>query len=165
MAVLGLRFLVLILFFISFVQCRTLRLNSSDDLISDGIDNVYNQYLVLSANVSIASANTCQHPYGFLPCAENAGGYIFQIVIYQGLLIFGEKQLGTGTVVLFNIFGTNKFVGVIVRILMGLPAILMMICTVHLRHIHEAHNLNIETYGDADWASCHNVEIVCFMDD
>ncbi|KAL2494776.1 Calcium-binding EF-hand family protein [Forsythia ovata] len=92
-----------------------------------GIDNVDNQKLVLSANVSMASSNTCQHQYGFLPCAENAGGYIFQIVIYQGLLIFGEKQLSTGTKVLFNIFGTNKIVGIIFRILVGLPAMLMMI--------------------------------------
>ncbi|KAL2494770.1 sodium/calcium exchanger family protein/calcium-binding EF hand family protein [Forsythia ovata] len=110
MAVLGFRFLVLILFFISIVQCRILRLNSSDDLISDGVDNVDNQYLVLSENVSIASANTCQHQYGFLPCAENVGGYIFQIMIYQGLLIFGEKQLSTGTNVLLAMFGANKIV-------------------------------------------------------
>ncbi|XP_022893247.1 sodium/calcium exchanger NCL-like [Olea europaea var. sylvestris] len=126
MAVLGLRFLVLI-FFISFVQCRMLRLNSSDDLILDGIDHLDKQSSVHSANVSIASANTCQHQYGFLPCAENAGGYIFEIVIYQGVLSFGEKQLSTGTKFLFNILGTGKIVGIIFRILVGLPAMLMMI--------------------------------------
>lgn len=130
MAVLGLRFLVLI-FFISFVQCRMLRLNSSDDLISDGIDHLDKQSSVHSANVSIASANTCQHQYGFLPCAENAGGYIFEIVIYQGVLSFGEKQLSTGTKFLFNILGTGKIVGIIFRILVGLPAMLMMIGIVH----------------------------------
>ncbi|CAI9783711.1 unnamed protein product [Fraxinus pennsylvanica] len=126
MAILGLRFLVLILF-INCIQCRMLRLNSSDDLISDGIDRLDNQSPVHGANVSSSSANTCQHQYGFLPCAENAGGYIFQIVIYQGLLIFGEKQLSTGTKVLFNILGTGKIVGIIFRILVGLPAMLMMI--------------------------------------
>ncbi|KAL2494932.1 sodium/calcium exchanger family protein/calcium-binding EF hand family protein [Forsythia ovata] len=127
MAVLALRFLVLILF-ISFVQCRILRLNSSDDLlISDGIDLVDNQSPILTANVSIASKNTCDHQYGFLPCAENAGGYIFQILIYQGLLMFGEKEMSTGSRVLFNILGTSNIVGIIFRILVGLPAILMMI--------------------------------------
>ncbi|KAL2494772.1 Calcium-binding EF-hand family protein [Forsythia ovata] len=127
MTVLALRFLVLILF-ISFVQCRILRLNSSDDLlISNGIDRVDNQSPILTANVSIASTNTCDHQYGFLPCAENAGGYIFQILIYQGLLMFGEKELSTGSRVLFNIIGTSNIVGIIFRILVGLPAILMMI--------------------------------------
>ncbi|KAL2494777.1 sodium/calcium exchanger family protein/calcium-binding EF hand family protein [Forsythia ovata] len=127
MAVLALRFLVLILF-IGFVQCRILRLNSSDDLlISDGIDLVDNQSPILTANVSIASKNTCDHQYGFLPCAENAGGYIFQILIYQGLLMFGEKVMSTGSRVLFNILGTSNIVGIIFRILVGLPAILMMI--------------------------------------
>ncbi|KAL2475268.1 sodium/calcium exchanger family protein/calcium-binding EF hand family protein [Abeliophyllum distichum] len=121
MAVLALRFLVLILF-ISFVQCRILRLNSSDDLISDGIDRVDN-----TANVSIASANTCEHQYDFLPCAENAGGYIFQILIYQGLLMFGEKEMSTGSRVLFNSLGTSNIVGIIFRILVGLPEILMMV--------------------------------------
>lgn len=130
MAVLGLRFLVLI-FFISFVQCRMLRLNSSDDLISDGIDHLDKQSSFHSANVSIASAKTCQHQYGFLPCAENAGGYIFEIVIYQGLLSFGEKQLSTGTKFLFNILGTGRTVGIIFRFLVGLPAMLMMIGIVH----------------------------------
>ncbi|KAL2494933.1 sodium/calcium exchanger family protein/calcium-binding EF hand family protein [Forsythia ovata] len=132
MAVLALRFLVLILF-ISFVQCRILRLNSSDDLISDGIDRVDNdnQSPILAANVSIASPNTCEniceHQYGFLPCAENAGGYIFQILIYQGLLMFGEKEMSTGSRVLFNSLGTSNIVGIIFRILVGLPEILMMV--------------------------------------
>ncbi|CAI9783707.1 unnamed protein product [Fraxinus pennsylvanica] len=124
MAVHALRFFVLILF-ISFVQCRILRLNSSDDLISDGID--HNKSPILTANVSISIANTCEHQYGFLPCAENAGGYIFQILTYQGILMFGEKELRTGSRVLFNILGTSNIFGIIYRILVGLPEILIMI--------------------------------------
>ncbi|XP_022847570.1 sodium/calcium exchanger NCL-like [Olea europaea var. sylvestris] len=126
MAIHALRFLVLILF-ISFVQCRILRLNSYDDLMSDGIDNVDDKSPILTANVSISSAHTCEHQYGFLPCAENAGGYIFQILIYQGILMFGEKELSTGSRVLFNILGASNIVGIIFRILVGLPAILIMI--------------------------------------
>ncbi|XP_022894025.1 sodium/calcium exchanger NCL2-like [Olea europaea var. sylvestris] len=126
MAIHALRFLVLILF-ISFVQCRILRLNSSDDLISDGVDRIDNQSSILYANVSISSTNTCEHQYGFLPCAENAGGYIFQILIYQGLIMFGEKELTAGSRVLFNILGASNIVGIIFRILVGLPAILIMI--------------------------------------
>ncbi|CAI9783709.1 unnamed protein product [Fraxinus pennsylvanica] len=126
MAIQALRFFVLILL-ISFVHCRILRLNSSDDLISDGIDRVDNESPILTANVSVSSTNTCNHQYGFLPCAENAGGYIFQILIYQGLLMFGEKELSTGSRVLFNILGASNIVGIIFRILVGLPAILIMI--------------------------------------
>ncbi|KAL2519109.1 sodium/calcium exchanger family protein/calcium-binding EF hand family protein [Abeliophyllum distichum] len=93
---------------------------------TDGIDHVDSQYPALTANGYLLSASTCQHTYGFLPCAENAGGYIFQILVYQGLLIFAEWQVSRGSKVLFNIFGNRNFVGIIFRILTSLPAMLMM---------------------------------------
>ncbi|XP_022893245.1 sodium/calcium exchanger NCL-like [Olea europaea var. sylvestris] len=126
MAIHALRFLVVILF-ISFVQCRILELKSSDDLISDGIDRVDDKSSILTGNVTISSRNTCEHQYGFLPCAENAGGYIFQILTYQGILMFGKKELSTGSRVLFDILGTSNIFGIIYRILVGLPEILIMI--------------------------------------
>lgn len=113
--------------FISSVHGRILRSNASTDLISDGIDRVDSESPALTTNGYLLSESTCQHTYGFLPCAENAGGYIFQIFIYQGLLIFGEKLLGEGSKVLFNIFSNSKIVGIIFRILTGLPAMLMVI--------------------------------------
>ncbi|KAL2494765.1 sodium/calcium exchanger family protein/calcium-binding EF hand family protein [Forsythia ovata] len=118
--------LMVLIFFTTFVKGRILKINSSDDLISDGIDHVDSQYPALTAKGYLLSASTCQHTYGFLPCAENAGGYIFQIAVYQGLLIFGEWKLSTGSKVLFNIFGNSNFVGIIFRILTSLPAMLMM---------------------------------------
>ncbi|KAL2494774.1 Calcium-binding EF-hand family protein [Forsythia ovata] len=121
-----LSFMVLVSF-INSIHGRILRTNSTDDLISDGIDHVHSESPALTANGCLLSASTCQHTYGFLPCAENAGGYIFQILIYQGLLIFGEKQLSMGSKVLFNIFNNSKIVGIIFRILTGLPAMMMMI--------------------------------------
>ncbi|XP_022847540.1 sodium/calcium exchanger NCL-like [Olea europaea var. sylvestris] len=117
--------------FISSVHGRILRINSSDDLISDGIDHVQDQSQTLTANDVLVSTSTCQHTYGFLPCAENAGGYIFQILVYQGLLVFGGMQLSIGSKVFFKIleikFHTSKYVGIIFRILMGLPSMMMMI--------------------------------------
>ncbi|KAL2494931.1 sodium/calcium exchanger family protein/calcium-binding EF hand family protein [Forsythia ovata] len=121
-----LSFMVLVSFMNS-IHGRILRINSTDDLISDGIDHVHSESPALTENGYLLSASTCQHTYGFLPCAENAGGYIFQILIYQGLLIFGEKQLSMGSKVLFNIFNNSKIVGIIFRILTGLPAMMMMI--------------------------------------
>ncbi|CAA3027860.1 Hypothetical predicted protein [Olea europaea subsp. europaea] len=124
---------LVIMLLMSTVHGRILSLNSSDDLISGGIDGVDDQSVALTANDVLMSASTCHHTYGFLPCAENAGGYIFQILVYQGLLIFGEMQLGTGSKNFFNIlenyFGTSKFVSIIFRILMELPAMMMMIYT------------------------------------
>ncbi|CAI9783717.1 unnamed protein product [Fraxinus pennsylvanica] len=123
--------IMLLMSFISTVHGRILIINSSDDLISDGIDRVDDQSVALTANDVLVSASTCHHTYGFLPCAENTGGYIYQILVYQGLLVFGEMQLSIGSKVFFKIlenrFGTGKYVSIIFRILMGLPAMMMMI--------------------------------------
>ncbi|KAI3456189.1 hypothetical protein Pfo_012852 [Paulownia fortunei] len=127
MAAVALR-LILLVFLIIIVQGRILRLNSSDDhLISDGVDHLENQASSVSANTGPSIPNTCDHQYGFLPCAENAAGYIFQILVYQGLLIFGEKQIDRGSKVVFNILGAGKFGGIIFRILMALPSMMLMI--------------------------------------
>ncbi|KAL9146273.1 hypothetical protein ABFS82_13G099800 [Erythranthe guttata] len=118
--------LILLVFFISVVHGRILTLHSSDDhLISDGVDRlVENQS---SSTIDLSATSTCDHQYGFLPCSENAAGYIFQIMVYQGLLIFGEKQIGKGSKVLFHIIGAGKFGGIIFRILMALPSMMLMI--------------------------------------
>lgn len=113
--------LILLIFLISTVHGRILRLNSSDDhLISDGIEK-------RSSAVGESIPSACDHQYGFLPCAENAAGYIFQMLVYQGLLIFGEKQIGKGSKVLFQIIGAGKFGGIIFRILTALPSMMLMI--------------------------------------
>ncbi|XP_073146437.1 sodium/calcium exchanger NCL-like [Henckelia pumila] len=123
---------IIVIFLSSIVQGRIIKLNSSNDLVSDGVnDHVANNgssYIVLSADSSPANGG-CSHTYGFLPCAENAGGYIFEIIVYQGLLIYGERQLGKGSKVLFHILGTGKFGGIIFRILMALPSMMLMIVT------------------------------------
>ncbi|XP_073038474.1 sodium/calcium exchanger NCL-like [Primulina eburnea] len=130
MAALALNVIVLI-FFSSVVQGRIIQLSSSNDLISDGVSDVENypsSYIVSSTDSSPGHGG-CTHKYGFLPCAENAGGFIFQIFVYQGLLIYGERQLGKGSKVLFHILGTGKFGGIIFRILMALPSMMLMIVT------------------------------------
>ncbi|XP_073018477.1 sodium/calcium exchanger NCL1-like [Primulina eburnea] len=123
--------LMLLILLSSIVQGRIIKLKSSNDLISDGVSDVgYNQspYIIISsADSSPPNSFGCIHQYGFLPCAENAAGFIFQIMVYQSLLIFGEKQLGKGSKVLFHILGTGKFGGIIFRILMALPSMMLMI--------------------------------------
>ncbi|KAL3820378.1 hypothetical protein ACJIZ3_006283 [Penstemon smallii] len=120
----ALRLILVNIFLIGIVQCRILSLDSSDnDLVSDGVDVVDDKISLNAPSIP----NTCNHQYGFLPCAENAGGYMFQILVYQGLLIYGEKQIGKGSKVLFNIIGAGKFGGIIFRILMSLPSMMLMI--------------------------------------
>ncbi|XP_075513691.1 sodium/calcium exchanger NCL-like [Primulina tabacum] len=129
MAALAVNIMLLILLS-SIVQGRIIKLKSSNDLISDGVSDVgYNQssYIIISSADSSPPNSGCIHQYGFLPCAENAAGFIFQIMVYQSLLIFGEKQLGKGSKVLFHILGTGKFGGIIFRILMALPSMMLMI--------------------------------------
>ncbi|PIN25583.1 Ca2+ sensor (EF-Hand superfamily) [Handroanthus impetiginosus] len=133
MAAIALR-LFLLIFSITMARARILKLNSSDDhLISDGVHQVDKQEQI---------PNACDHQYGFLPCAENSAGYIFQILVYQGLLlglqmgiyikiltllIYGEKQLSSGSKVLLHILGVENYGGIIFRILMALPSMMLMI--------------------------------------
>lgn len=129
MAILSLRFIIFILI-LGLVQARVLKLISSGDnhLISDGVDNVKNQsaYLSLGASPSPPSSK-CLHVYGFFPCAENIGGYIFLIVVYQLLLVLGEKQVTEGSNTIFNILGTGIFGASVFNILKTLPRIVMVI--------------------------------------
>ncbi|KAL8468162.1 hypothetical protein ACS0TY_031415 [Phlomoides rotata] len=108
------------------VNARFLRLNVSDSLISDGVDiepPLFNS--VNSSSPLLSSA--CVHIYGFFPCADNIGGYIFQILVYQYLLIIGGKLVSKGSKILFNIIGTGVYGASIFRILTVLPKMVMVI--------------------------------------
>lgn len=93
-------------------------------LISDGTDH-NNNVLALDHDLQ----KICVHDYGFFPCADNIGGYIFQMVVYQYLLILGEKFLTMGTKKLFNILGTGIFGASLFRVLMVFPGLIMFIGT------------------------------------
>ncbi|XP_041994288.1 sodium/calcium exchanger NCL2-like isoform X2 [Salvia splendens] len=107
------------------VTGRILRLNTLDDLISDGVDADAIQAPFFNPG---RSPNTkCVHSYGFFPCADNIGGYIFEIVVYQYLVIIGGKLIGRGSKRLFNILGTGVYGATVFRILTVLPKIAMVI--------------------------------------
>ncbi|XAR66535.1 hypothetical protein NMG60_11012808 [Bertholletia excelsa] len=109
-------------------QGRILRLNSSEVLVSDGVDRVKDYPSPFSGftGISSSSSDSCEHYYGFLPCADNIGGYLFQIVVFEYLLAKGEKFLTTGSKQLFNILGTGFF-GDVFEILMVLPEIMVVL--------------------------------------
>ncbi|XP_059669955.1 sodium/calcium exchanger NCL1-like isoform X1 [Cornus florida] len=112
------------------VQGRFSRLESiSEVLVSDGVDHLDNPSTIIlgSDGLSSSSSETCHHYYGFFPCADNVAGYIFQILIYQYLLVVGEKFLTKGSKRLFNVFGTGIFGAIIFRILMVLPGVVVVL--------------------------------------
>ncbi|KAA8535254.1 hypothetical protein F0562_030257 [Nyssa sinensis] len=110
------------------VESRFLVTINSSELVSDGVDHrVENQSPFLRLNGMFSASSTCQHYYGFIPCADNIGGYIFQIVVLQYLLVVGDKYLTMGSKRLFNIFGTGIFGATVFRILMVLPGIMLVL--------------------------------------
>ncbi|GFY91921.1 hypothetical protein Acr_08g0003170 [Actinidia rufa] len=123
---------ILLIFAVGKVQSRSLRLElNSSELVSDGVNNADYQSPFLSLNsLSLnglfSSSEPCEHYYGFFPCADNFGGYLFQIVVYEYLLATGEKFLTKGNKQLFNLIGTGFF-GDVFEILMVLPEILVVL--------------------------------------
>ncbi|XP_075091041.1 sodium/calcium exchanger NCL [Nicotiana tabacum] len=118
---------ITIIFLLGKVQGRLLRINSSNQLISDGIDDrlnnqEYGQHLLSSGKI-------CQQLYGIFPCANSIGGYIFLIVVYQYLLITGERLVSRGSKALFNILRTGIFGATIFQILKTFPRIVMFIAS------------------------------------
>lgn len=108
--------LILLILLASIAEGRILELSTAEnELISDGIEKQ-------------ESVGGCSHQYGFLPCAENAAGYIFLIVVYQVLLVIGGRLISSGSEMLLHITGAGKFGGIIFRILMVLPSMMLMIC-------------------------------------
>lgn len=100
----------------------------SSEWISDGVEhNFKNQsnYLSLGNLKELSSGDQCNHIYGFFPCAENIGGYLFMIVTFQYLLILGEKVLAIGSNRLFSILDTGIFGASVFPTLITWPRIVM----------------------------------------
>ncbi|KAG5610053.1 hypothetical protein H5410_021334 [Solanum commersonii] len=100
----------------------------SSERISDGVEHkLKNQsnYLSLGNLKELPSGDQCNHIYGFFPCAENIGGYLFMIVTFQYLLILGEKVLAIGSNRLFSILDTGIFGASIFPTLITWPRIVM----------------------------------------
>ncbi|XP_055800502.1 sodium/calcium exchanger NCL-like [Solanum dulcamara] len=100
----------------------------SSEWISDGVEhNFKNQsnYLSLGNLKELSSGDQCNHIYGFFPCAENIGGYLFMIVTFQYLLILGEKVLAIGSNRLFSILDTGIFGASVFPTLITWPRIVL----------------------------------------
>ncbi|KAL1212797.1 Sodium/calcium exchanger NCL [Cardamine amara subsp. amara] len=129
--------LALFLFFLSLialispVNCRVISSLSEEKsiLISDGgQDESSNESLSLDPP-NIISKNACVHVYGFLPCADNVGGYVFQVLCFGCLLIIGEYFLSEGRSKLFVIFEVGFYGGIIFPLLIMFPRIALILST------------------------------------
>nr|XP_033512690.1 sodium/calcium exchanger NCL-like [Nicotiana tomentosiformis] len=124
-------FVTILILVLPIIEGRILKLEGSEistQLISDGVEHFKNQsdYLSLgSSKALITSGDQCKHIYGFFPCAENIGGYIYMIAIFQYLLILGEKVLSKGSNRLFSILDTGIFGASIFPTLITWPRIVM----------------------------------------
>ncbi|XP_047267403.1 sodium/calcium exchanger NCL1-like [Capsicum annuum] len=122
--------LITFVFVVVQVQSRLLRLNSSEQFISDGVDRVENQ----------ATYEKCEHIYGVFPCADSVGGFIFLIAVYQYLLIVGEKLVSNGSKTIFNILGTGIFGATLFQILKAFPRIILVIASGAFSSTEKAQN-------------------------
>ncbi|CAH8358632.1 unnamed protein product [Eruca vesicaria subsp. sativa] len=108
-----------IIYLISAVNCRVLSSFSEKKSIfaSDGTqDGSSYEYLTLDPPNHV-SKNACVHVYGFLPCADNVAGYVFQVFSFGCLLIIGENFLSEGRTKLFVIFEVGFYGGIVFPLL------------------------------------------------
>ncbi|KAK2966054.1 hypothetical protein RJ640_029986 [Escallonia rubra] len=122
--------LVFLILGLGMARCRSIRLLNSTDPLVDSDLVEHNQYPSISLGgkgMLSSSSSGCVRMYGFFPCADTVGGYIFQIAVYQYLLIIGNKLVTTGSTAMFNILGTGIFGASVFRVLMVLPSIVMVI--------------------------------------
>ncbi|CAL9216605.1 unnamed protein product [Arabidopsis halleri] len=117
---------------ISGVNCRVLSSLSEKNsiLISDGVqDGPSYEFLSLDPRNGSITKNQCIHVYGFLPCADNVGGYVFQVFSFGCLLIIGEYFLTKGRSKLFLIFEVGFYGGIIFPLLTMFPRIALILST------------------------------------
>nr|AAB67620.1 unknown protein [Arabidopsis thaliana] len=115
--------------FISGVSSRVLSPVPLDNssLISDGVHGASDyKYLTLDPPKNVSKA-ACIHVYGFLPCADNIGGYVFQVFSFGCLLIIGDYFLSQGRSKLFVIFEVGFYGGIVFPLLTMFPRIALMI--------------------------------------
>ncbi|OVA04263.1 EF-hand domain [Macleaya cordata] len=137
-------FYVLLLLFLFLVgECRSRSLHyysdSNDDisLVSDGMNDYVHEkndqsplllikQLKTTTNDS-SKAAACEHMYGFLPCTNNLGGHLFQIVVYEYLLFLGERYITAGSELVFQILGPGVFGASVFEILGAFPESMILL--------------------------------------
>lgn len=119
-----------ILALISAVNCRVISSLSEEKsiLVSDGSQEGSSyEFLTLNPQDRVSN-NACVHVYGFLPCADNVAGYVFQVFSFGCLLIIGENFLSEGRTKLFVIFEVGFYGGIVFPLLTMFTRIALILC-------------------------------------
>lgn len=106
---------------------RGIRLSSEEPVSARVVDHLDLNSSTPSSNTLNSTKHACSHPYGFLPCASNIPGYIFQIIVLEYLLLVGDKILTKGRQQLFSILGVGIYGATVFRILAVLPTIVLLL--------------------------------------
>ncbi|CAF2289855.1 unnamed protein product [Brassica napus] len=96
-------------------------------LISDGVHDVSDYKFLTLDPPKTLSGTECEHVYGFLPCANNVGGYVFQVLTFGCLLIVGDYFLSVGRSQLFLTFDVGFYGGIIFPLLTMFPRLVLML--------------------------------------
>ena len=115
---------------ISSVNGRVLNSLSADKsiLLSDGSQEGSSYEILTLDPPNRLSKNACVHVYGFLPCADNVAGYVFQVFSFGCLLIIGENFLSEGRTKLFVIFEVGFYGGIVFPLLTMFTRIALILC-------------------------------------
>ncbi|XP_015576901.2 sodium/calcium exchanger NCL2 [Ricinus communis] len=117
------------LLMIANVQSRSIRSSSDEQLVPSGVEHLEINSSILSLKPLNSTQHTCVHYYSFLPCATNIPGFIFQIVVFEYLLILGDKFLTKGRQQLFSILGVGIYGATLFRILAVLPTNVLILAS------------------------------------
>ncbi|PSS24599.1 Calmodulin like [Actinidia chinensis var. chinensis] len=74
-----------------------------------------------------ASTVTCEPTYGFLPCTSVLWGQLFLIVVYEFFLSLGDKYVGAGSDLFFDMIGPGIFGASLFHILGSIPVTVFML--------------------------------------
>ncbi|KAJ9168755.1 hypothetical protein P3X46_020247 [Hevea brasiliensis] len=133
---------ILVLLMVGNAQGRGIR-RSGQVVSARVVDHLDLNSSTPSSTALNSTKHSCAHYYGFLPCASNIPGYIFQIVVLEYLLLVGDKILTKGRQQLFSILGVGIYGATVFRILAVLPTIVLVLAS-GLAQNKEAAQVRIE---------------------
>ncbi|XP_030549701.2 sodium/calcium exchanger NCL-like [Rhodamnia argentea] len=118
-------FLLLVLFLISISAVRSRYVLPSDP-VSDGLYPPLGHGSPLYFPL-LASSDSCDETYGFMPCTSTWIGNLFLILVYGYLMYMAATFLSTGSEMLLEIMGPGLIGGLVLPMLGALPDAMLIL--------------------------------------